>query len=507
MKLNQKLKTYLVILSTLALVMSIPTSSSIQWGEDTRLTTDTHQDFSPAMTQTSDGRLWVVWHSPRIGYTNNELYYKTYKGITWSPDTRLTFTSDYIHDVNPAIITTKQGKMWLVWSSNRTGSYNLWHKTSTNNGEFWSPETQLTNPPIGEDKRPAIMEAADNRIWIVWQSGRTGNDNLFYKTYDGISWSSETQLTFDAYPNPNRGPAIMQSRDGKIWVFWGAVRATHPANFEIYYKTSIDNGASWSAETRLTVNNAWDLLPTAMQTRDGKIWVIWEADRSGQDDDLFYMTYDGTTWSNDAKLTGDPTFDDILPNIFQAENKTIWVTFSSSRMDDMDIWYKTAKSLVDAAVVGVTTSSAYAYRGYGTRVYVTLRNFGTSTLTFPVNAYYNGNVIGTQTVTNLGPDQVTTLTFTWSATSVPLSNCTISAATGSISGEEDPNDNSLTNGIVEVRIPGDVTGDKAVNVFDAILISTYFGKPIEFPEGDINDDGKIDIYDTIILSTHYGQTG
>jgi hypothetical protein len=48
---------------------------------DTQLTTHPGDDWSPSITQTSDGRIWVVWHSLRTG--NADLFYKTYNG-TWT---------------------------------------------------------------------------------------------------------------------------------------------------------------------------------------------------------------------------------------------------------------------------------------------------------------------------------------------------------------------------------------------------------------------------------------
>ena len=296
----------------------------------------------------------------------------------------------------------------------------------------------------------------------------------------------------------------MKARDGKMWLFWASIRDA--VQYDIYYK--VYDGSSWSSDTRLTTSNQWDLLPSAIQARDGRIWVAWESDRSGADDDIYYNIYNGNSWAGDAKLTGDNTFEDVQANLFQAENKTIWLGFASDKAaGDFDIFYKQGIPLHDAALTAITLSSIYAYRGYGIKIRVDARNYGTATETFSVTAYYDGSTFaGTQTTT-LGPDDKATLTIPWSATGVSLGTHQISASTGTVTGEEDPGDNSIVDGTAQVRIAGDINGDNVVNVLDAILMTMYFGKYNQYPEGDINGDGVLDIFDATILSLNYGSTG
>ncbi len=60
-----------------------------------------------------------------------------------------------------------------------------------------------------------------------------------------------------------------------------------------------------------------------------------------------------------------------------------------------------------------------------------------------------------------------------------------------------------------VRLPGDINGDKIVDIFDAILLSGVFNSSSSSsnwnPNADLNSDGTVDIYDAIILANHFGQ--
>jgi hypothetical protein len=61
----------------------------------------------------------------------------------------------------------------------------------------------------------------------------------------------------------------------------------------------------------------------------------------------------------------------------------------------------------------------------------------------------------------------------------------------------------------KVILPGDVNGDKVVDIYDGLKMSAAFGTkigdPKYDPKADINNSGKIDIYDALILSSHFGE--
>lgn len=487
--------------------MFIPTSYSIAWSSETRLTTHPKSDWSPSIIQTNDGRIWVVWHS----YKNEEadLYYRIYNGTAWSQDNRLT--DDIKQDGTPAIAEMNDGTIWVVWASNRSGNFDILHKTSSTGGLTWSNEIPLVTDP-SDDLSPSITQTSDGRIWVVWHSRRTGNDDLFYKVSsdNGATWSMDNQLTQDVAHD--RAPSITQTKEGVIWVVWHSYRI---GGSEIFYKTSSNSGLTWSPDTRLTKDPDFDLCPSIMQARDGYIWVVWESDRvsySGvPQDDVFYKIYSGSTWSSDTPLTSNIS-DDIMPVIMQSKNLTIWVFWTSNRNDNYDIYYKTCNDFFlvhDVAVVGVVPSVQKVYSGFPVNISVVVKNTGTVCESFNVTLYRNGTAIETQAVINLAPAYLfnasATLNFTWNTEGVSYGYYTISATAEPVPNEAYYGDNNLTDGVVHVKIPGDVNGDDMVNVFDAILLCTNYGRPAqEFPDGDINGDGYINVLDAITIMSNWG---
>jgi len=495
--------TLLVIL----LQAFIPLGNAVAWSSETRLTTHPKSDWAPSATQTSDGHIWVVWHAYRNGEA--DLYYSIYNGTSWSQAYQLT--TDPNQDGTPSIAEINDGTIWVVWTSNRTGNFDIFYKTSSNRGLSWSNDIPLTTD-AADDMAPSIAQISDGRIWVVWSSKRTGNDDVFYKVSSdkGATWTGDVQLTHDF--DPDRAPSIMQTREGVIWVVWHSYRV---GGSEIFYKTSSDNGLSWSSDARLTKDPDYDLNPSVMQARDGNVWVVWQSDRIAingvPQDDIFYKIYDGSLWSNDTPLTANES-DDMMPSVMQSKNLAIWVFWVSDRNDNYDIYYKTCGDFTlvhDVAVASVTPLFSTVYSGLPLNISVVLRNTGTVSESFNVTAYYSGTSIGKQAVIDLPPAYLygasRTLNFAWKTIGVPHGYYTISAAAEPVPKEAYLGDNNLSDGTVHVKIPGDINGDDTINVYDAILLSRNFGFPAsEFREGDINGDGAINVLDAIILALNWG---
>jgi len=331
--------------ATLLIVLLISLFSAIveaiDWSPYTQLTTDPGWDIDPSIHQTTDGTIWVVWATDRE-HVQNDIYYKTStdNGTSWTNDTRLTF-ADPAEDVSPSIIQTADGTVWVVWASDRTGNYELFYKTY--NGTSWTVYEQLTDN-TNLDWLPSIMQHQNGTLWVVWESDREGAVDIYYKTspHNGQTWSPEKRLTTD--PSWDLDPSIIQTCNGTIWLVWTSYRT---GNYEIFYKTSADNGASWSPYTQLTTDKGFNEAATITQSRDGSLWIAWQSDRKGKQYDLYYTnsTDHGSTWSPDTQLTTHSA-DDMSPTIMNSQEGRMWIAWTSARIEDQfDIFYKTSEEV------------------------------------------------------------------------------------------------------------------------------------------------------------------
>lgn len=511
---NKKLMLVSITFLLIVLIQLTPLQAwAITWSADTPLiTNENFRDINPSITQTADGKILVVYSSNKEDWSG-EIYYVTYDGSSWSTEQRLT--DNPRADDLPAVTRTQDDTIWVVWTTGRDIDNNLYYKTSTDNGTSWSPATPLVWDP-NNDRSPSITQSLDGTIWVVWTSNRIGdpvaNFEIFYKTYDGFTWSPETQLTNNA--SGDFRPSVFATRDGKIWVVWSSIRT---GNYEIFYK--IYNGSSWSPATQLTYDPDSDRKPSVFQARDGALWIVWQSDRQGNQFDIYYtITPDyGASWSpapaDNARLTTGSE-DDIAPSIFNTEDGKMWLVWSKYPATDYDIYYKTSDAIPihDVAVTSIATNSTLVYQGEIIEINVTAENQGTEQETFNVTCYANSTQIGNRTVT-LTAGASTTLTFNWDTTDFKRGNYVISATASTVTDETLPNqeDNTLSNGTVRVKLLGDVNDDGIVNVIDLATIGrsygTSVGDPLYDPEADINRDGIIDIADLATAAYNYLKTG
>lgn len=484
-------------------------SSAVTWSDEFRLTTFRSFEGLPSVAQTSDGKIWVAWQSDVLG--NSDILYRIYDGLAWTE--LYLLTSDTNNDISPSILQFINGTICIFWSSDRAGNYDIFCKTTQDGGLSWSSEKPLIDHP-NNDNAPSAFQSTDGTLWVVWHrkfptpSGPTYD--IFYKTYNG-AWSEEEQLTTD--DGLDEMPSISQTSDAKIWVVWCSNRL---GDFEIFYK--VYNGTSWGNPTPSTSSSNMDVDPSITQTSNGTTWIVWASSKptGGATDDLYYKTSinNGDTWSESIQLTTD-TSQDSWPSITPIDGKGVCVVWASDRYTNYDVFYKVSW-VPDIAVVSVSSSRTSAAQGNEVVISVEVRNDGQSNESFAVTAYCNLSEISTQMVTDLYPSSSTTLTFTWDTTDFSPDFYVISASATQAFGESDFADNSLTDGMVQITIPGDVDRDNDVDIADLSFIARALGTDPDWPHGtgwdewnsdcDINDDDKVDISDLTIAGKNYGST-
>ncbi len=164
--------------------------------------------------------------------------------------------------------------------------------------------------------------------------------------------------------------------------------------------------------------------------------------------------------------------------------------------------------LQDIAILSVTTSATEAYPTWTAPLNITVvvENQGTATETFNITVYANTTEIGTREVT-LAEGANTTLIFNWNLTGVTEGNFTIRAEATVLYGETDTADNTLTDGTVKIKHPGDANDDDILNAYDLGILAkawgTSVGDELYDPRADFNGDGTIDTLDHDILKAHW----
>ncbi|HEY5122485.1 MAG TPA: sialidase family protein, partial [Ignavibacteria bacterium] len=196
----------------------------------------------------------IAWEDNRNA--NYDIYYKRSSdgGISWGADVRMTNNnSSYSAS---ASITVSGSVVHVVWYDNRDGNQEIYYKRSTDAGISWGADVRLTNN-TGASYFPSVA-VSGSVVHVVWIDGRDGNNEIYCKrsTDAGLSWGADTRLTnntaYSFYPSIAVSGSV-------VHVVWEDYR---DGNYEIYYKSSLDEGVSWGTDTRLTNNTAGSYFPS-----------------------------------------------------------------------------------------------------------------------------------------------------------------------------------------------------------------------------------------------------
>lgn len=175
----------------------------------------------------------------------------------------------------------------------------------------------------------------------------------------------------------------------------------------------------------------------------------------------------------------------------------------------------------DVAVVSIVSDRTWVFQGHSANINVTVKNNGDFPETPTVTLYYNitaYKIIGTQNVT-LSPGQSRTIVFSWDTTGVPYCHNYTLTAVAAIPEDNNPADNTLSDGNVKVRIMGDVNGDGTIDGRDISAASKGFGSagpnyvypgspptPRWNPDLDFNLDNTIDGRDIALVARSFGKS-
>jgi hypothetical protein len=302
------------------------------WTANERLTTTLGDSKYPAIAV--DGlKIYVVWEDNTPDLLNKEIYFKKSVdgGVTWKTDKRLTNNAG---DSRYPRIAVDGSNIYVVWTDYTPGTPEIYFKKSDDGGATWRTNKRLTNN-AGYSYAPAIAVDGSN-IYVVWADSTPGNYEIYFKKSDdgGATWATNKKLSNTA--GYSEDPAIVV--DGSnIYVVWTDYT---PGNYEIYFKRSVDRGATWKADKRLTNNPGGSYTP-AIAVDGSNIYVVWEDDTPGNEEIYFKKSDDGgATWTANNRLTND-ALGSMYPAI-AADGSNVYVVWQNFIMApaNFEIYFK-----------------------------------------------------------------------------------------------------------------------------------------------------------------------
>ncbi len=281
--------------------------------------------------------LVLVW----LEELNGSLYYATYDGTSWSVPANNEIplgVSTGSHQFLDLAYDSTANQLMQVWRD-RINTNLIYYATFDGTGWSVPANNQLpTGASSGVSAGGANSPFYDNgsdQILELWQNG-----NLFFASYDGTGWSvpANNQIPLGASSGVGEGGYtnfVLDQTSNQVVEAW-----QDSVNSNLYYATY--NGVSWSAtaDNQLPLGSSSGVSGYTDPIYDNALSQLVQVWQDASSNLFFYATYNGANWSaianNQIPLGAstavnfgwDPIYLDPVP----AQLVQVWQDSSNSRL-------------------------------------------------------------------------------------------------------------------------------------------------------------------------------
>lgn len=254
----------------------------------------------------------------------------------WSSVRQLTWNSG--GSKAPAVAVDTWGNIHVVWEDDTAtpDSHEIYYKKSADGGKSWTTNKRLTWT-AGKSTQPALAVDPFGALHVVWQDDTPGNGDIYYKTSpdNGANWSAGGRIAWTT--GISQAPAIAVDSWGNLHVLWYDYT---PGNYEIYSMTSTNGGASWSKNQRVTWTSGWSGHPAIAVDTAANLHLVWADETPGSSEIYYKNSLDGGgSWSAGQRLTWNAGISQA-PVIAVDSSGVLHVAWWDNTPGNAEIYYK-----------------------------------------------------------------------------------------------------------------------------------------------------------------------
>jgi hypothetical protein len=173
--------------------------------------------------------------------------------------------------------------------------------------------------------------------------------------------------------------------------------------------------------------------------------------------------------------------------------------------------YITSRAITEAydlTVTNVACNKTTVGQGYSFNMSITVKNQGFFIETSEITIKANATTVFTKTI-SIGSGESLAITATLNSAVLTKGTYHLNAHVEPVTGETSVEDNLWNDGTIRITLPGDINGDRIVNLPDLVSLAASYGKhpgnPRWNPNADIDNDLAVGLSDLVILADHYGE--
>jgi S1-C subfamily serine protease len=300
----------------------------------------------------SRNNVYAVWEESHDGTNRIMLAKSTDRGNTFSKPANLT--SGIGKDSETPSVAAFGNIVYVVWTDNSPGNFDIFFIKSTDGGNTFSKPLNLSNDP-GLSYLPKIATNGKNNVYVVWTDNSPGNYNiLFTRSLDGGA-SFDKPIILGNLKGVSNFPNIAASGNDTVYVVWSHKNNTDfdPSNtenqtqtYDIFFTKSLDLGHTFSKPVNLSNDPANSQSPAVAVSEMGTVYLVWSDNSIGTYETFFTKSFDlGHTFSKVSVISSNLARS-ISPSISTYGNN-VYVVWNDNTFGNSEIFF--TKSLDDGS--------------------------------------------------------------------------------------------------------------------------------------------------------------
>lgn len=270
----------------------------------------------PVAKEDASGRIWAAWEEwtggrSRVGFGFLNDHGVLVRRLTSAPDGS---------DFSPDLAFDSGGSPWATWASYSDPGYRIQVR------DLASQRRWTLRPGLKATvANPKIIIDGKGTVRVFWNEAEEKNWRLVVRSFDGNSWSQESEVLRES-STPLVGPDAVRSGRGAIWLAWTGYDGQ---DFEIFLARR--DGRGWSPALQLTRNEENDLYPALGIGQDDLPVVSWirPAEEGNR---VLAARYDGNRFGIEAPVSLQVR-EPLPPRLASIAGKTVIVWRSAAGLE------------------------------------------------------------------------------------------------------------------------------------------------------------------------------
>jgi len=209
--------------------------------------------------------LWYTW----AAYEGNsiQIFSSKWDKSNWTEPYKLSDNST--NTFTPAVTLDKDKNPWIVWAGQDGIKTSIYSRNY--DGTNWSKITQVDEIDIYSDNNPSIAIDRNNIPWVTWTGSNGKNDDIYVTHWNGKNWASPTKINNEG-PVPHVMSVITIDKENNPIIVWSGFEGDR---YKLFFSQKIKN--TWTQEKFVTESsNRFSVdLPNLLKTNDGTIELLW----------------------------------------------------------------------------------------------------------------------------------------------------------------------------------------------------------------------------------------